>query len=122
MPTTMLANNYGVESNMPPDAPSKRVDILDFDEIMSKVQAGAKVSICRCYKSKKFPYCDGSHVKHNEETGDNIAPAVLTAGLPAEKRGLNFITKVSSLRRLVAKMQLLRWAVCSVQHGPHMVD
>ena len=29
-------------------------------------------SFCRCSKSKKFPLCDGSHVKHNKETGDNI--------------------------------------------------
>lgn len=59
-----------------------------------QVKAGQKVALCRCYKSAKFPYCDGSHVKHNEETGDNIAPVVLTGDLPADKRGLEFITKV----------------------------
>jgi CDGSH-type Zn-finger protein len=53
-----------------------------------QVKAGQKVSLCRCYKSAKFPYCDGSHVKHNEETGDNIAPVVLTGDLPDDKRGL----------------------------------
>jgi hypothetical protein len=34
-------------------------------------------------------------VKHNEETGDNIAPAVMTSGLDPAKRGLNFKTMVS---------------------------
>jgi CDGSH-type Zn-finger protein len=60
------ANNYGVESTMPPDNPSKRVDMVDFDAIMAKVKAGEKVSLCRCYKSKSFPYCDGSHNSHNK--------------------------------------------------------
>ena len=32
---------------------------------------------CRCWKSKKFPYCDGSHAKHNEETGDNTGPLIV---------------------------------------------
>lgn len=29
------------------------------------------VAFCRCWKSTTFPYCDGSHAKHNEECGDN---------------------------------------------------
>jgi CDGSH-type Zn-finger protein len=35
--------------------------------------------VCRCWLSNKFPLCDGSHVKHNKETGDNVAPAIVTA-------------------------------------------
>ena len=31
----------------------------------------------RCWKSKKFPYCDGSHAKHNTETGDNVGPLIV---------------------------------------------
>jgi CDGSH-type Zn-finger protein len=27
----------------------------------------------------QFPYCDGAHMKHNKETGDNVGPFVLTA-------------------------------------------
>lgn len=32
---------------------------------------------CRCWRSKTFPVCDGSHIKHNEVTGDNVGPLVL---------------------------------------------
>ena len=31
----------------------------------------------RCWKSKKFPYCDGSHAKHNTVTGDNVGPLIV---------------------------------------------
>ena len=34
-------------------------------------------SILRCWKSKKFPYCDGSHAKHNSLTGDNVGPLII---------------------------------------------
>ncbi|XP_064415464.1 CDGSH iron-sulfur domain-containing protein 2 isoform X1 [Latimeria chalumnae] len=32
---------------------------------------------CRCWRSKTFPVCDGSHNKHNELTGDNIGPLII---------------------------------------------
>ncbi len=32
---------------------------------------------CRCWKSNKFPYCDGSHNKHNQVTGDNVGPLIV---------------------------------------------
>lgn len=35
---------------------------------------GKKVSYCRCWRSAKFPYCDGAHNAHNKETGDNVGP------------------------------------------------
>jgi len=44
------------------------VDIEDLDK---------KAIFCRCWRSNKFPYCDGSHVKHNEETGDNVGPLII---------------------------------------------
>jgi len=43
-----------------------------------EVTAEKKVSLCRCWKSKKFPYCDGAHKAHNQETGDNLGPVVVT--------------------------------------------
>ena len=40
-----------------------------------EIKAGEKCVVCRCWKSGKFPLCDGSHVKHNEATGDNVGYA-----------------------------------------------
>lgn len=37
----------------------------------------AKAAYCRCWRSKTFPACDGSHNKHNELTGDNVGPLIL---------------------------------------------
>jgi CDGSH-type Zn-finger protein len=33
--------------------------------------------LCRCWQSANYPYCDGSHKKYNEETGDSLGPLVL---------------------------------------------
>merc|ERR1711976_1148919 len=50
---------------------SKVVDTIDIEDM------GDKGVFCRCWKSKKFPYCDGSHNKHNQETGDNTGPLIV---------------------------------------------
>lgn len=49
----------------------KVVDTVDIEDITDKAV------YCRCWKSKKFPYCDGSHAKHNKETGDNVGPLIV---------------------------------------------
>jgi len=36
-----------------------------------------KTCFCRCWQSKKFPYCDGSHNEYNNQTGDNLGPLIL---------------------------------------------
>uniref|UniRef100_A0A8C6B521 CDGSH iron-sulfur domain-containing protein 2 n=1 Tax=Monodon monoceros TaxID=40151 RepID=A0A8C6B521_MONMO len=36
-----------------------------------------KAANCRCWRSKTFPACDGSHDKHNKLTGDNVGPLIL---------------------------------------------
>ncbi|EDO30253.1 predicted protein, partial [Nematostella vectensis] len=48
--------------------------VADFVEIED---IGDKAVFCRCWRSKKFPYCDGSHGAHNKETGDNVGPLIV---------------------------------------------
>lgn len=43
------------------------------------LEAGQKIAICRCWKSLKFPQCDGAHNKHNTQTGDNVGPFIVAA-------------------------------------------
>nr|CAG4637520.1 EOG090X0JRY [Ceriodaphnia reticulata] len=50
---------------------SKVVDTLDIEDI------GDKKVFCRCWRSATFPYCDGSHNKHNASTGDNVGPLII---------------------------------------------
>lgn len=50
----------------------KIVDFVDIEDLDKE-----KISYCRCWRSKKFPLCDGSHNEHNKATGDNVGPLVL---------------------------------------------
>ncbi|CAG0904172.1 unnamed protein product [Cyprideis torosa] len=57
---------------------------LNFEKEKNKIvhtedieDIGDKKVFCRCWRSKKFPYCDGSHTKHNDETGDNVGPLIV---------------------------------------------
>ncbi|XP_048884435.1 CDGSH iron-sulfur domain-containing protein 1 [Brienomyrus brachyistius] len=52
------------------DSP-KVVHSFDMEDI------GSKAVYCRCWRSTKFPYCDGAHTKHNEDTGDNVGPLII---------------------------------------------
>ena len=45
-------------------------------EDMAQFKDG-KLVMCRCWKSENFPYCDGSHVKHNKDCGDNCGPLII---------------------------------------------
>ena len=58
---------------------NKIVDVYS-PRVVSNIElkAGDKVILCRCWKSTKFPLCDGAHGKHNKETGDNLGPVVVT--------------------------------------------
>ncbi|XP_010632155.1 uncharacterized protein LOC104868862 [Fukomys damarensis] len=50
----------------------KAVHAFDMEEI--------KAVYCRSWRSQKFPLCDGSHTKHDEETGDNVGPLSIRKG------------------------------------------
>lgn len=58
--------NLGIQKDKP-----KVVDNIDVEDL------GNKAVFCRCWRSKKFPYCDGAHAKHNEATGDNVGPLII---------------------------------------------
>ncbi|XP_028917226.1 CDGSH iron-sulfur domain-containing protein 1 [Ornithorhynchus anatinus] len=49
----------------------KVVHAFDMEDL------GDKAVYCRCWRSKKFPFCDGAHTKHNDETGDNVGPLII---------------------------------------------
>ena len=42
------------------------------------LKSGEKAVYCRCWKSATFPKCDGAHNKHNEESGDNVGPIIVS--------------------------------------------
>lgn len=69
----------GQACNMPPDNPMRRVDFQDIEEIQRRFAQDGKVSFCRCFASKQFPFCDGSHVQLNKEGITNAGPLVIKA-------------------------------------------
>ncbi|KAL6008011.1 hypothetical protein ACLOJK_033516 [Asimina triloba] len=50
----------------------KVVDSVVVTELQKPLTA-----YCRCWRSGTFPLCDGSHVKHNKATGDNVGPLLV---------------------------------------------
>ncbi|KAJ9586653.1 hypothetical protein L9F63_019755 [Diploptera punctata] len=65
-----IIKKINVNPDIKKDVP-KVVDSFDVEDIAEKA------SFCRCWRSKKFPYCDGAHGAYNKETGDNVGPLVI---------------------------------------------
>jgi hypothetical protein len=73
----------GVDRNWVSFKSSKPSSSPQYSTNTDTVVSGEKCVVCRCWQSSKFPLCDGSHVKHNKATGDNLGPAII-AGPPKE--------------------------------------
>eukprot|EP00890_Picochlorum_soloecismus_P001408 jgi/Picsp_1/2268/NSC_05732-R1_protein len=58
-----------------PDIRKDEVKVVDTADVST--QEKPQVAYCRCWRSSTFPKCDGKHVKHNEETGDNVGPLLV---------------------------------------------
>jgi len=52
---------------------------LDSPKVVNMLELEGKAVYCRCWKSATFPLCNGAHAKHNEATGDNVGPLIVTA-------------------------------------------
>jgi len=50
--------------------------------VIVKLKTGERISICRCFASKEFPICDGSH----RGLPFNVGPAVVEAVNPEEEK------------------------------------
>ncbi|TFJ87743.1 hypothetical protein NSK_001093 [Nannochloropsis salina CCMP1776] len=51
---------------------------------MTQLAPGEKKVFCRCWQSGTFPLCDGAHMKHNEATGDNVGPLIISNPKPSK--------------------------------------
>ena len=71
------ANNYGVVSNTPADDPTRRVDKVGMDVLRVVVDEDGSAILCRCQRSSTYPWCDGQHLDHNRQCGDNVGPVVI---------------------------------------------
>ena len=43
-----------------------------------------KIALCRCWQSKKFPLCDGSHHQYNDENQDHLGPIIVCCQTKSE--------------------------------------
>lgn len=65
-----------------PVNPDIKKDVAKVVDTVNIEDLGDKTAYCRCWRSKKFPYCDGAHGKYNRDHGDNTGPIVITRAKP----------------------------------------
>lgn len=87
MPLTRVASTSSVgvcrrsvvvRASAQPINPSIKKDVDKVvDVVVAATQEKPQVAYCRCWRSNIFPLCDGSHVKHNKDAGDNVGPLLV---------------------------------------------
>ncbi|KAL4423585.1 hypothetical protein ABPG77_004625 [Micractinium sp. CCAP 211/92] len=60
-----------------PDIKKDVEKVVDSVVVPADLGGKPQAAYCRCWRSKKFPLCDGSHVAHNKDTGDNVGPLLV---------------------------------------------
>ena len=66
------------------------------------LEPGQKASLCRCWLSDKFPYCNGAHVAHNKKTGDNISPVVVSSvGVVTDNTQNELLPVINDIKKLI---------------------
>mmetsp|Transcript_34235 Transcript_34235/g.50327 ORF Transcript_34235/g.50327 Transcript_34235/m.50327 type:complete len:101 (-) Transcript_34235:496-798(-) len=80
---TFVAQNQNRASSTTKLYEGKINNLVDLEAAkvvnMESLKKGEKKVYCRCWQSGTFPLCDGSHMKHNEATGDNVGPLIVSA-------------------------------------------
>lgn len=83
-PTTFKTSSIlAASGDYTPIDGEKRVNLkvdLDSPKVATQdaVCSGDKNVYCRCWLSDTFPLCDGTHMKHNKATGDNVGPLIVS--------------------------------------------
>ncbi|KAL1342591.1 hypothetical protein HN51_057044 [Arachis hypogaea] len=75
MAVVVKAEGAGVGVGINPDI--RKTEEKVVDSVVVSELSKPLTPYCRCWRSGTFPLCDGSHVKHNKATGDNVGPLLL---------------------------------------------
>eukprot|EP01095_Lingulamoeba_sp_RSL-Kostka_P016131 TRINITY_DN7753_c0_g2_i2.p1 TRINITY_DN7753_c0_g2~~TRINITY_DN7753_c0_g2_i2.p1 ORF type:complete len:373 (+),score=160.01 TRINITY_DN7753_c0_g2_i2:1149-2267(+) len=80
--------NNNRESNEESNENENNSNILNKEGHEAKIfeNISENKAYCRCWQSKNFPFCDGSHHQYNKETNSNVGPVVVTI-VPKKEEG-----------------------------------